>query len=220
VDNRGDKFARRMSCSVLLAVMSLTPTVCGAGDRTDGRLDCRRLANCLACTRVDLACCLTCVPGTGGSGNPGRRPCWVLTVVVAVTLTRTSEWPRCRCLPVFCSNQGSSATGCLPRKVQRMLRTEDYGMSPGIPRNRSPVVGSLQFTNPALTRHRSVLPAGGMLSCFRRTTSDGRFCVSRETWLVREAAVSRETSRSSVSSCCGNFMPSPASPCLGPNSAI
>jgi len=86
VDNRGDKFARRMSCSVLLAVMSLTPTVCGAGDRTDGRLDCRRLAKCLACTRVDLACCLTCVPGTGGSGNPGRRPCWVLTVVVAVTL--------------------------------------------------------------------------------------------------------------------------------------
>ena len=186
MDNRGDKFARRMSCSVLLAVMSLTPTVCGAGDRTDGRLDCRRLAKCLACTRVDLACCLTCVPGTGGSGNPGRRPCWVLTVVVAVTLTRTSEWPRCRCLPVFCSNQGSSATGCLPRKVQRVLRTAASGMSPGIPRNRSPAVGSLQFTNPALGTAASY-PQGACcpVFCVRPRMAASVFHV-KHGWFVKQ----------------------------------
>lgn len=100
--------------------------------------------------------------------------------------TRTSEWPRCRCLPVFCSNQGSSATGCLPRKVQRVLRTAASGMSPGIPRNRSPAVGSLQFTNPALGTAASY-PQGACcpVFCVRPRMAASVFHV-KHGWFVKQ----------------------------------
>jgi len=70
VDNCVEKLTRRMMCSVLNAVISLPSAVCGGGDRSDRRLDAKRLALCLVCARVKSAYGLACVPSTLGSSDP------------------------------------------------------------------------------------------------------------------------------------------------------
>jgi len=126
VDNCVEKLTRRMMCSVLNAVISLPSAVCGGGDRSDSRLDAKRLALCLLCARVKSAYGLACVLSTLGSWDP--------TVCVMLRAPRPRggytrfHMAQVRGVPVLSRSPHSIVNGSRPSRVECVIRTAARGV--------------------------------------------------------------------------------------------